>query len=1056
MTGSPDGMKNRAQPGWNEEDETSSLSVGLSKLDADEDTGSDGADGTQALSNEKIRKNDTFAGIYKVTSDAKSGAMGSVWRVYNRNWDISLAMKRPQPQYFAEGGRRRRKAFIDECDNWIRLGLHPNIVSCFYVRSIAGVPSVFAEWMDGGSLQDRIEDGTLYEGSETDVRKRILDIAVQTARGLQYAHQNGLVHQDVKPANILLTNDWDAKAADFGLARAMTHLQDHEKPLSAGHTPAFCPEEQMQGAAAEKWMDVYAWALTVMTMYAGRLISRKGSEAFNILFADTGSPFSWKIQPPAKLTEAFRQDYYLKENGPSGTWRSFAAMEELLDEVYEDLTGEIYPRESFFAANDTAEALNNRAMSYLDLGMNEKAEECWHQALRKDPGNFDACINEGLFLWRSAKTTDLDMKARFEHFKTLYKYHRPGSRQIAELRKKLLLFREESSPDPEAPVPEGGRITLKDNAVTADLTEDLLSYLRDNDLRIRSARAEGETAVYEMMCPDMPNEVFCTIRFDLGSGACCGIAEGNTETAHEESVPSGEYVFRVQIPEDHSCGSGGFLEITEPDTGRVLRSVAMDEADAWRDEDGVIHHEYPILYADHAARRLVFFSPSEFRWSSYAMPVPQENSEKMTYTLMVPVSSRTRIAEDTERRAIYRSFREAAQNRDFTQMQAAYAKIWELPLAENSFQDDMNRELMKQCRLPGTYRLDNGMGVVISGHDPADPLPESVISVLPLADPTGSPSRLPAGGAFRDTFETTVFYYPVQDAGNEPTLLRVAYLDRKDGKQFERTVQPELQGEFICGVTGVSANGKYILLELRENGRGNGPDDPYAVVCFAQNGMRISQIYAGRGECRLKAVFIEDGQYAPDRGYLYEPMTDRILYFENGYDRFYTDCGPASFRDREFAIPLPEELVRDDRYDRFEDRPHEVIESLTLSQDGQRMVIVSAGAEGNIENKITYLYDSSLGDWRRIPCGRPQKVILGSHTEHLLIGRPEGSGHASWIWTLFPLDFQADYQRPVFEFREFTPETHISSIGYDRCSLLDENGLPVYAVCWKYRAGNGL
>ena len=200
---------------------------------------------------------------------------------------------------------------------------------------------------------------------------------------------------------------------------------------------------------------------------------------------------------------------------------------------------------------------------------------------------------------------------------------------------------------------------------------------------------------------------------------------------------------------------------------------------------------------------------------------------------------------------------------------------------------------------------------------------------------------------------------------------------------------------------------------------------------------------------------IEDGQYAPDRGYLYEPMTDRILYFEYGYDRFYTDCGPSSFRDREFAVPLPEELVRDDRYSLYDGRPHEVIESLALSQDGERMVIVSAGADGDIENKTTYLYDRSAG-WNRIPSGRTKKVIPGRHAEHILTGRPEGSGHASWIWTIYPLDFHKDYQRPVFEFREFTPETHIAAIGCDRCSLLDESGLPVYAVCWKYRAGNGL
>ena len=111
-----------------------------------------------------------------------------------------------------------KEEFIEECQHWIDLGLHPNVVTCYYVRDIGGVPSIFSEWMDGGSLKDRIRDGSLYEGTEREIQARILDIAIQAARGLRYSHENGLVHQDIKPGNILLSKEWDAKIADFGLA----------------------------------------------------------------------------------------------------------------------------------------------------------------------------------------------------------------------------------------------------------------------------------------------------------------------------------------------------------------------------------------------------------------------------------------------------------------------------------------------------------------------------------------------------------------------------------------------------------------------------------------------------------------------------------------------------------------------------------------------------------------------------------------------------------------------------------------------------------------------
>ena len=180
------------------------------------------ADGVSedAISNESICKGDEILDTYKVTSDAILGGMGRVWRVRHKSWGIDLAMKRPQPKFFAEASKRRKEEFVSECENWIDLGLHANIVSCYYVREIGGVPSIFSEWMNGGSLRDRIRDGSLYEGMTDLVQGRILDLAIQAARGLCYSHEKGLIHQDMKPGNLLLSSGWDAKVADFGLAKA--------------------------------------------------------------------------------------------------------------------------------------------------------------------------------------------------------------------------------------------------------------------------------------------------------------------------------------------------------------------------------------------------------------------------------------------------------------------------------------------------------------------------------------------------------------------------------------------------------------------------------------------------------------------------------------------------------------------------------------------------------------------------------------------------------------------------------------------------------------------
>ena len=220
---------------------SNSLSISISKKLADEEMSmrratmedaasrSTGGIRPEAITNEEINKGDPILNTYKVISDAIHGGMGSVWRVHHGGWNVDLAMKRPQPRFFAEGSDSRKEEFVAECENWINLGLHSGIVSCYYVREIGGVPSIFSEWMDGGSLKDRIRDGSLYEGTEQEVRERILGIAIQTARGLKYSHEQGLIHQDIKPGNILLSKDWDAKVADFGLAKAQSRLRDDRK-----------------------------------------------------------------------------------------------------------------------------------------------------------------------------------------------------------------------------------------------------------------------------------------------------------------------------------------------------------------------------------------------------------------------------------------------------------------------------------------------------------------------------------------------------------------------------------------------------------------------------------------------------------------------------------------------------------------------------------------------------------------------------------------------------------------------------------------------------------
>ncbi len=355
--------------------------------------------GNDAITTERIEPGSLILNIYKVVSDPFFGGMGKVWCVLHTGWNVELAMKRPHPKFFSEGSDRRKAEFIRECEYWINLGLHPNIVSCYYVREIGGVPSIFSEWMDGGSLKDIICSGAIYEGSDDEIQKRILDIAIQTARGLAYAHGNGLIHQDVKPGNVLLSAAGNAKIADFGLAKAWSHMgTDSGAAGSSGYTPAYCPEEQQKGEEPGRWMDIYSWALTVLEMYAGHLLWKQGSDV-PAHFADYIKQCRTAL--PESMQDLLKECITAKPD-------SFASVLENLEDIYRTVTGGIYPRQDMDSRAASADNLNNYALSMLDLRNEEAAKQALESAVRAYPDHTQAAINRAFFLWRKAQITDLE------------------------------------------------------------------------------------------------------------------------------------------------------------------------------------------------------------------------------------------------------------------------------------------------------------------------------------------------------------------------------------------------------------------------------------------------------------------------------------------------------------------------------------------------------------------------------------------------------------------------------------------------------------------------
>lgn len=343
-----------------------------------------------------------------------SGGMGTVYQVHHPGWGIDLALKIPRRDLLGRGGAA---IFAQEAEAWASLESHPHVVDCYYVRLRRGFPWLVAELMEGGSLLDAIRDGRLDEG-EAPIARRI-DLALQIAYGLHHAHAHGLIHQDMKPANVLLTLEGEAKVADFGLAKVTASLDgggDETETIVAayaGMTPLYASPEQYRASQARgaaepltRRTDIWSWGLTVLETFAGAATWRSGTLAAQALAAYRAAPTGARM--PTALMDLLARCF---ETDPDARPHDFLAIAEALRAIYEAETGEP-ARPVPDPAEDLADALNNRAVSLLDLGRDEEAAALFERALAVEPEHLWATYNDALRRWRAAELRDDEARQR--------------------------------------------------------------------------------------------------------------------------------------------------------------------------------------------------------------------------------------------------------------------------------------------------------------------------------------------------------------------------------------------------------------------------------------------------------------------------------------------------------------------------------------------------------------------------------------------------------------------------------------------------------------------
>jgi serine/threonine protein kinase len=197
---------------------------------------------------------------YRIIEKLGEGAMGVVYKAEDTKLLRPVALKFLAASTLGSDADRQR--FLREAQAAAMLD-HPNIAAVYEIDEADGLTFMAISYVDGPTLAARLAQGPMAV-------EEALDTGIQIALGLGEAHRKGIVHRDIKTANILLTTKGQVKITDFGLA----YLADRSRLTQSGTTlgtPAYMSPELAQGVTTDRRSDIWSLGVVLYEMLTGRL-----------------------------------------------------------------------------------------------------------------------------------------------------------------------------------------------------------------------------------------------------------------------------------------------------------------------------------------------------------------------------------------------------------------------------------------------------------------------------------------------------------------------------------------------------------------------------------------------------------------------------------------------------------------------------------------------------------------------------------------------------------------------------------------------------------------
>jgi eukaryotic-like serine/threonine-protein kinase len=199
-------------------------------------------------------------GRYRIVKELGKGSMGVVYQAHDPQIDRSVALKVLRPDRVTSETFRHR--FLKEARAVGRLS-HPNIVVVYDIGEDHGTVYISMEFLEGKPLSELVQQEQFTEAEA-------LEVGIQVADALDYAHRRGIVHRDIKPSNIIIQPDGQVKITDFGIA----HIDDPEATTQtqAGEilgTPAYMSPEQVLGQQVDGRSDLFSLGVILYELSVG-------------------------------------------------------------------------------------------------------------------------------------------------------------------------------------------------------------------------------------------------------------------------------------------------------------------------------------------------------------------------------------------------------------------------------------------------------------------------------------------------------------------------------------------------------------------------------------------------------------------------------------------------------------------------------------------------------------------------------------------------------------------------------------------------------------------